>query len=243
MRGGELGSDAGKQLGLGAGRVVLGQLGDRLEQLRAARIVEPLRRDGLRPPRQAVEHVASEGVGILRCAGFVPERVGRRVVGQPHAGEHPALVRVEEVAVAGARVAVGRNAGAAAQGHLAHHELAVVFADGAAGRLETRVTEVGAGGPLPGGVVELDERLGPGHRRVLPLRLGGQPLAGPGRVGVGLVVADVQHRRVEVERLQAHQAHRAPAGVAARPVERRLPAFKPRLPRPAVQQPYGSARA
>ena len=42
---------------------------------------------------------------------------------------------------------------------------------------------------------------------MLPLGLGGQALAGPGGIGVGLVVAQVADRLGGIERPQAVQAH------------------------------------
>ena len=125
---------------------------------------------------------------------------------------------------------------AAPQGHLAHHELAVVLAHSAFRGREAGVAEIGAGGPLPGRFVELVERFRPARRRVLPLRFRRQALAGPARIGVGLVIADVDRRRVGVERLQSSQAEHAPAKLAALPIERRLPAFVAD-PRPAVGEP------
>src|SRR5215831_15381915 len=71
------------------------------------------------------------------------------ICGQPHAGEGPARGGREEVAVADAYVVVRRDGRAAAQHHLAGHELAVVLADRPLGRTVARVGHIGAHGPLP----------------------------------------------------------------------------------------------
>src|SRR6185312_39123 len=70
--------------------------------------------------------------------------------GEPYAHELPAHMGRKEVAIAGADVAFWRSARSATQHKLIAHELAVVFADCSRGRGESRVSNVGAGGPLPG---------------------------------------------------------------------------------------------
>ena len=71
---------------------------------------------------------------------------------------------------------------------------------------------------------------------MLPLGLGRQARAGPARVGVGLVVADVADRLVRVERPQAGRVKAVQPPSRVLPVERRLPAAG--LHRvPAVGQP------
>src|SRR5262249_57484577 len=72
----------------------------------------------------------------------------------------------------------------------------------------------------------LDEVAGDRQRRGgdLPLRLGRQAAARPAREGVGLEVAHVAERRVEVERSHPGEREALPAAVAALPVERRAPA-------------------
>ena len=57
--------------------------------------------------------------------------------------------RGEEVAIGGADVGGGGDAGASAQDHLAGHELAVVLAEGSGERFVAGIAGVGAGGPLP----------------------------------------------------------------------------------------------
>ena len=76
---------------------------------------------------------------------------------------------------------------------------------------------------------------------VLPLELGGQTVAGPAGVGVGLEEAEVADGRLAevVERTEAVQGVDAPAGVGgvvALPVERRLPALGAHG-RPALGEP------
>jgi hypothetical protein len=50
-----------EQRGFGAGRVIFRQVGDRLEQLRPAVIVQPARRDGRDRRGQAGEDIGAEG--------------------------------------------------------------------------------------------------------------------------------------------------------------------------------------
>src|SRR5262249_58783434 len=101
---------------LGAGRIVLGQRGDLLEQLRAAVVVEILGPQPLRPGAQPGDHVARE-LGIkIRSFGPRARGSGEHThdkalrwpsggeFGEAHAGELPARGRIEEVAVAHARV-------------------------------------------------------------------------------------------------------------------------------------------
>ncbi|MNE80892.1 hypothetical protein D3C80_1775020 [compost metagenome] len=125
------------------------------------------------------------------------------------------------------------DATAAAQHHLAGHELAVVFAQAAGQRLEARVGAVGAGGPFPDiaehllrhlrivrcgdrlQVVVVDEvalqrKL---RCRHLPFRFRGQPCVGPAGVGVGLVEAQVADRCVEVQRARAAEGQLVPVVV------------------------------
>ncbi len=70
---------------LGAGRVVLGQLADAVEQLRPARVVEVLRRQLLERPREAVEHVLGQrpllrSVEVASRSGSAPPRALPAVV-------------------------------------------------------------------------------------------------------------------------------------------------------------------
>ena len=161
--------------------------------------------------------------------------------------EGPAGAGREEVAVGGADVPARRGAAPAPEHVLAHHELAVVLADGARGGAEPGIGGVGARGPLPGvaedavgrhggpwmgravreevvaqEVVALAVRRGDG----LPLGLGRQPHAGPVGERVRLVVADVADGLVGVDRPQTRQRELQPAiGVVgiAPPVEGGVP--------------------
>src|SRR3546814_19635203 len=65
------------------------------------------------------------------------------------AGELPALMRIEEVAVAGPRMAPGRGARPTLQHELAAHELAIIFADRAFYRSEAGIGQIGGAGPFP----------------------------------------------------------------------------------------------
>src|SRR5689334_2898328 len=81
-----------------------------------------------------------------------------RVSGETDAGELPAGVGGEEVAVGGTDVGLGCGAGAAAQDHLVAHELGVVLAQGALEWAEAGIGRVGAAGPLPDIAEELLDR-------------------------------------------------------------------------------------
>src|SRR5690606_7646531 len=162
-----------------------------------------------------------------------PSAPPSKVLRQPEAGELPLLVRVEEVPVARPRVAARRRAAGPLEHPLSRHELAVVLADRARRRLEARIGQVGGASELPAVAeqrrpaarqrrprpVELVAR-----RRVvilsdrLPLELGGQPGARPGRVGIGFEVRDVRDRSPGVANLPSAMREVLPL----EPVERRL---------------------
>jgi hypothetical protein len=84
LTGADLGDDLigalGQDLHLGPRRVVLGQLADQLEQLRAARVVEMLWRQFLERAGESVQHV----VGQHPLGRLVEERVDRDCVGAVH---------------------------------------------------------------------------------------------------------------------------------------------------------------
>ena len=71
---------------------------------------------------------------------------------------------------------------------------------------------------------------------LLPLRLGGQPAAGPAGVGVGLEPADVLHRLVVGQRLDAAEPATQPGPALAEP-ERRRPLAGLAAPPPAGRGP------
>src|SRR5690606_40963285 len=73
-----------------------------------------------------------------------------------------------------------------------------------------------------------------GARGALPFGLGGQARAGPAGKGVGLVVADVAHRRMRLQR--AHPAEGERLFEVRLPVQRPLPAFG-QDPGPAIAEP------
>src|SRR3546814_3251166 len=58
-------------------------------------------------------------------------------------------MRIEEVAVAGPRMAPGRGARPTLQHELAAHELAIIFADRAFYRSEAGIGQIGGAGPFP----------------------------------------------------------------------------------------------
>src|SRR3546814_11622021 len=72
-----------------------------------------------------------------------------KILREANAGELPALVGVEEIAVGGAAMAARGRAAAAAQHELAAHKLAIIFADRARRGAETGIGAVGAAGPFP----------------------------------------------------------------------------------------------
>src|SRR5262249_19528339 len=88
--GDDVGGAVGEDRALGPGRVVLLELGDPLEQLRAALVVEPLRRQLLRPGGEAGADVARHlrgGVGVemgvardarAAPASRIPAKIWRR---------------------------------------------------------------------------------------------------------------------------------------------------------------------
>ncbi|MNE18332.1 hypothetical protein D3C80_1113640 [compost metagenome] len=160
----------------------------------------------------------------------------RSVRRQADPGEHPALMGIVEVAIAGPRMTLGRGEGPAAQDHLIGHELAVVFRRSPLGRTEPRIGGIGAGRPLP----DLARQVGEGRRvtprRLFPFRLGRQPPPRPSGKGVGLIEADMTHRRRRIDGAPPAQGHGAPSRRLFAPVEGRRPAFRPH-PRPTVRQP------
>jgi hypothetical protein len=163
----ELGREAGQQARLGARRVVLGDLGDLLEQLGAAAVVQPDAGDVLLVVVEAFEHVGLElridaerrrerrdvvargQLGRMRGWASPTGCLVSCVLREAQAAELPALPGLKEIAIAGAQVAARRRARAAAQHVLAVHELAVVFADRARRGAEAGIGHVGAGRPFP----------------------------------------------------------------------------------------------
>ncbi len=125
------------------GGIVLRQTGDLLEQPRPLGVIKPLGRQGLHPARQAVDHVLTKGVVRARLLdqGSVRRQTDPR--------EHPALMGIVEVAIAGPRMLLGRGERPATQDHLIGHELAVILRRRPLGRTEPRIGSIGAGRPLP----------------------------------------------------------------------------------------------
>src|SRR5262249_37382147 len=174
------------------------------------------------PPGSAAGHPFSRylpWLALLSAAQFVlPFRFGKRsgkISRKSHAGHLPARLGNPKISVARPDVAPGRQARATAQDHPVRHELAVVLAERAGEGLEAGISKVGARGPLPDVADELGQAGGGrGGRQAaalekrarggataggdLPLHLGRQARAGPARVGIGLVEADVADRRRRV---------------------------------------------
>src|SRR5680860_1116646 len=168
------------------------------------------------PPCWAASRLAGPRPATRKCR--VPLRVGR----EPEAGELPALMRIEEVAVSSPDMAFRCGARAALEHELVAHELAVILTDGAGGGLEAGIREVGACRPLPhvtehlgrtvagfGGhgtkmiCAEVTPLNGEALRRDFPLELGRQPVAGPAGEGVRLEIADMGDGCCRVDRPEA----------------------------------------
>src|SRR5688572_18635836 len=146
---------------------------------------------------------------------------------------------MEEIAVAHARVAAGRDLRAAAQNHLIDHELAVVFAECALCRAIARVRRIGAARPLPRNSEGIADETG--ARRHFPLRLARQMLAGPARERVRFVIAHMSYRSLRIDWRQPGERERVPGAVHLAPIARRLPAFG--LDRsPAIGEPKRGRR-
>src|SRR5262245_37803634 len=79
------------------------------------------------------------------------------------------------------------------------------------------------------------------RRRLLPLDLGGQPLAGPARVRVGLVPANVDHRLVGSEWHQPAERQLVPAAVHGLAPLRRVGDAALPEPSPAFRTPQVAA--
>ena len=102
----DLAAMAFEQGRLGARRIIFGEAGDLLEQFRAATVVEPARGHGRDRRGEAGEHVGAKGAGSGSRAAEV--RFRRAFAGptlkaseaRRSPGEHPALMRIEEIAIA-----------------------------------------------------------------------------------------------------------------------------------------------
>ena len=143
---------AGRALGLG--RVVLGR-GAVISSNSSLPRSSYSQRDGSRQrsPAEAAPHVVDQRLPrpalgeVVRRTAVPPARgrasvavIGVRLRREPHAGHRPARRRREEVAVRRSDVTGRGDARAAAQHHLARHELAVVLADRTLGLGRTRGT-------------------------------------------------------------------------------------------------------
>src|SRR5262249_19561353 len=170
---------------------------------------------------------------------WLPGVQSARVVREPQPAELPACRRIEEVAVAWARMALGRRVRAAAQHHLIDHELAVVLAERTGRRAESRIGRIGTARPLPDdpeGIVDEPETRG--H---LPLCFGRQVLAGPARERIGFVVAHVRDPCGRIDWPEARGRELLLGAVALAPVTGCLPALGLDR-RPAVREPERGGR-
>src|SRR3546814_8801801 len=91
-----------------------------LEQRRAGRVVEPARRNRLLRLRQSGADVGAEGEIDAVVVGrnltkLTHDAHGSEILGETQAGELPALVGVEEIAVGGPHMAARRRAASAAK--------------------------------------------------------------------------------------------------------------------------------
>src|SRR5436190_22165769 len=91
----------------------------------------------------------------------------RAVIRQAESAELPTCRRIEEIAIALARMPRRRRLRAAAQHHLIDHELAIVLAERTGGRAVARIGRVGAACPLPDDAEGVRDQAGAG--RDLPL--------------------------------------------------------------------------
>ncbi|MNP10487.1 hypothetical protein D3C76_1026400 [compost metagenome] len=195
--------NACQQSGFGTRGVVLGRFADGLEQLGTDCIVEIFGGQAFRRGRQAADDIPAKLTVVV-----VHRTRLARIPGQPQAGEHPALVRAEKVAIGRTGMARRGNTGAAAQHHRIDHELAVVFAHRAVRWSEARVGAVCALGPLPGHVINLLQQAGLSSG--FPLGFSRQACIGPLGKRRGFVVADIGYRRGRVDGDQAAQRHLPP---------------------------------
>src|SRR5579863_1248374 len=136
----------------------------------------------------------------------------RAIIGEPYPRELPARMRRKKVTIARANVTGWSNARTPTQNKLVAHKLAVVFPDDSRLRLESRIGDVRARGPLPNITEDLLHSVTPGglgmenivfqhgafywhaNRSHLPFRFCRQALAPPARIGIGFVIADVTDR-------------------------------------------------
>jgi hypothetical protein len=205
-------------------------------------VVEELRRDAARGPRQPRLHFPGE-LGhrrIRRCAaaeeaasGFFcacplagtkesdDEGIGLRMIKglSRAAAPRTASARPAERSC-GSWAACARRRGhaAAAQHQLPHHELAVVFGRDAGHGAKAGIRVVRRARPLP----HMARHLRDAGRvvRGLPLELGGQPRAGPFGVRGGFVETQLRHRRVGLHRPHAVQAEHLPVRCLGAPARR-----------------------
>ena len=103
---------------LGARRVVLGQLADAVEQLRAARVVEVLGRQLLERPRQPVEHVVGEAALVRLVEAALDRDVG--IGDRGHRLTRPSRSAGRRRSGAAAGRSQLRNVGVATRGRVAH---------------------------------------------------------------------------------------------------------------------------
>ena len=146
------------------------------------------------------------------------------------------------------------RARSAAEHALPAHELAIILADRAFGRLEAGIGAVRTAGPFPhiaeegravGRRARLDrpsavELVAP--RRIIrcsggfPFCLGRQARARPARISVGLVKTDVRNRGRRIDRAAAIEPEARPPALAPLPIERRGNPLGAH-PGPAIGQP------
>ena len=101
------------------------------------------------PAMLAAPDSTTSPAGRTRAATSRCSTLVSRLSREAHAGELPARIGGEEVAVGGANVRGGRRAAATAQHVLPAHELAVVLAHGAGRGTKARVRRVVAARPFP----------------------------------------------------------------------------------------------
>src|SRR3546814_18781375 len=110
------------------------------------------RRNRLLRLRQSGADVGAEGEIDAVVVGrnltkLTHDAHGSEILGETPAGELPALVGVEELAVGGPHMAARRRAASAAKHELADHELAILSAPRAGGGTDDRQGHTGAASP------------------------------------------------------------------------------------------------
>src|SRR5439155_23373910 len=170
-----------------------------------------------------------------------------RIARQPNAGELPAFLRLEKVAIGAANMRARRSAGATPHDVLVAHELSVVFAERPGSGAITGIRRIGAAGPFPNiakhlmkvsrlrgsrswsrmkrfvlDKISFNQRIG---SCALPFKLGWEASARPIRIRIGFEITHVRHWLEFSDGTKTGKSKIPPAAIAFHPVKRRLPAL------------------